>query len=42
MVTEYVEQNRDGDHICYISDLRKAQASLSVMEHHENAGRHFL
>ena len=26
MVTEYVEQNRDGDHICYISDLRKAQA----------------
>jgi CDP-paratose 2-epimerase len=26
MVREYVDQNRDGDHICYISDLRKAQA----------------
>jgi CDP-paratose 2-epimerase len=25
MSTEYVDQNRDGDHICYISDLRKAQ-----------------
>jgi CDP-paratose 2-epimerase len=25
MVAEYVDQNRDGDHICYISDLRKAQ-----------------
>ena len=23
MVYEYVEQNRSGDHICYISDLRK-------------------
>jgi CDP-paratose 2-epimerase len=23
---EYVEQNREGDHICYISDLRKAKA----------------
>ena len=23
MVSEYVEQNRSGDHICYISDLRK-------------------
>ena len=22
---EYVDENRDGDHICYISDLRKAQ-----------------
>jgi CDP-paratose 2-epimerase len=26
MVTEYVEKHRDGDHICYISDLRKAQS----------------
>jgi CDP-paratose 2-epimerase len=26
MLYEYVDQNRDGDHICYISDLRKAQA----------------
>jgi CDP-paratose 2-epimerase len=26
MVQEYVDQNRDGDHICYISDLRKAEA----------------
>jgi len=26
MRTEYVEQNRQGDHICYISDLRKMQA----------------
>jgi CDP-paratose 2-epimerase len=26
MVAEYVEQNRDGDHICYISDLRKITA----------------
>ena len=25
MVSEYIDQNRDGDHICYISDLRKAQ-----------------
>jgi CDP-paratose 2-epimerase len=24
--TEYVEENRRGDHICYISDLRKLQA----------------
>jgi CDP-paratose 2-epimerase len=24
--TEYVDQNRRGDHICYISDLRKLQA----------------
>jgi CDP-paratose 2-epimerase len=23
MVYEYVEQNREGDHICYISDLSK-------------------
>jgi CDP-paratose 2-epimerase len=26
MVSDYVDQNREGDHICYISDLRKAQA----------------
>ncbi len=25
MVTEYTDQNRVGDHICYYSDLRKAQ-----------------
>jgi CDP-paratose 2-epimerase len=25
MVSEYVDQNRDGDHICYISELRKAE-----------------
>jgi CDP-paratose 2-epimerase len=24
--TEYVDQNRIGDHICYISDLRKFQS----------------
>jgi CDP-paratose 2-epimerase len=23
MVSEYVDQSRSGDHICYISDLRK-------------------
>jgi CDP-paratose 2-epimerase len=23
--TEYIEQNRVGDHICYISDLRRFQ-----------------
>jgi CDP-paratose 2-epimerase len=26
MIYEYVEQNRSGDHICYISDLRKMKA----------------
>jgi CDP-paratose 2-epimerase len=26
LLTEYVDQNRRGDHICYISDLRKLQA----------------
>ncbi len=26
MRSEYVDQNREGDHICYISDLRKMQA----------------
>ncbi len=26
MVSEYVDQNREGDHICYISDLRKMQS----------------
>ena len=26
MQTEYVDQNRDGDHICYISDLPKMKA----------------
>jgi len=26
MIHEYVEQNRSGDHICYISDLRKMRA----------------
>ncbi len=26
MVYEYVDQNRSGDHICYISDLRKMKA----------------
>lgn len=26
MRSEYVEQNREGDHICYISDLRKMQS----------------
>jgi CDP-paratose 2-epimerase len=25
MSTEYVETNRVGDHICYISDLRRLQ-----------------
>ena len=24
--TEYVDKNRRGDHICYISDLRKLKA----------------
>jgi CDP-paratose 2-epimerase len=24
--TQYIEQNRVGDHICYISDLRRFQA----------------
>ena len=26
MVYDYVDQNRAGDHICYISDLSKMQA----------------
>jgi len=26
MVTEYIDKNREGDHICYISDLRKMKA----------------
>ena len=26
MQTEYVDQNRAGDHICYISDLSKMKA----------------
>ena len=26
MSYEYVDQNRDGDHICYISDLAKMKA----------------
>ncbi len=26
MIHEYVDQNRSGDHICYISDLRKMKA----------------
>ncbi len=26
MQTEYIDQNREGDHICYISDLRKIQS----------------
>ena len=26
LTTEYVEQNRTGDHICYISDLRKLES----------------
>jgi CDP-paratose 2-epimerase len=25
LTTEYVDQNRVGDHICYISDLRRFQ-----------------
>ena len=35
--TEYVEQNRVGDHICYISDLRKLQARLSRLGDHHPA-----
>ena len=26
MVQEYVDRNREGDHICYISDLSKMRA----------------
>jgi CDP-paratose 2-epimerase len=26
MVYEYVDENREGDHLCYISDLRKIHA----------------
>ena len=26
MAYDYVEQNRSGDHICYISDLQKMKA----------------
>jgi CDP-paratose 2-epimerase len=26
MISEYVEKNRQGDHICYISDLSKMKA----------------
>jgi CDP-paratose 2-epimerase len=32
MQYEYVEQNRDGDHICYYSDLRKMKAHYSGWE----------
>jgi CDP-paratose 2-epimerase len=29
MMWEYVDKPREGDHICYISDLRKMQAHYS-------------
>ena len=28
MKFEYVDKNREGDHICYISDLRKIKSHL--------------
>ena len=38
---EYVDQNRDGDHICYISDLTKMRAHYPVWSITEDARRHF-
>ena len=29
MIYEYIDKHREGDHICYISDLRKIQAHYS-------------
>ena len=29
---EYVEQNREGDHICYISNLAKAKAHFPAWD----------
>ena len=38
---EYVDKNREGDHICYISNLEQAPSALSGMGHHPQPGRHF-
>ena len=35
---EYVDTNRQGDHICYISDLTKLRAALSRVGRHGAAG----
>ncbi len=35
MQSEYVDKNREGDHICYISDLRKIRHSFPFMGHHQ-------
>ena len=38
---EYVDKNREGDHICYISDLwRKMRQHYPGLGHHQVAGRH--
>jgi len=36
----YVDENRKGDHICYISDLRKFQFPLSWVDAHQISGHH--
>jgi CDP-paratose 2-epimerase len=36
MITEYVEQNRLGDHICYISDLRKMKTHYPGWDIHKS------
>ncbi len=36
---KYVDENRKGDHICYISNLAQVQVSLSQVVHHHWPGR---
>lgn len=36
----YSDQNRKGDHICYISDLSYMRQKLPGREHHQGAGHH--
>ena len=37
MIYEYVDKNRSGDHICYISDLSKMTTHYPGLEYHEIA-----
>ena len=41
MVYEYMDQTRSGDHICYISDLRKDEEALSGLGNYEIPLRYF-
>ena len=38
---EYVDKNREGDHICYISDLRKMKAHYPGVGHHQDRSTKF-